>query len=86
LVLTSDFAPAGFLNPTSMTLGFSNVSPALQDSSGSIRSFTGQNAGTFAAQMVPEPTGISMGAIAIVMMSLVARHRSRSRHRNRLAA
>jgi hypothetical protein len=77
LVLQSDFGLAGFTNPTSMTLGFSNVGPSLQDLGGSIRDFTAQNAGTFAAQAVAEPTSSVMGVIAIVMMSLVARYRKR---------
>jgi hypothetical protein len=77
LILKSDFELAGFANPTSMTLGFSNVSPGLEDSTGSIRAFTGQNAGTFAASIVPEPSSMGMGAIALIAVSLMARYRRR---------
>jgi hypothetical protein len=74
LILTSDFM-TGFTNPTSMTLGFSNLEPFLHDSGGSLGGFTAQNAGTFAASVIPEPASISMGIIALVMSVLVLRRR-----------
>jgi len=78
LVLSSDFGLDGFTNPTSMTLGFSNVGPFLKDSGGSIGSFTAQNAGTFSAAAIPEPTSGLMGAISVVFMSLVLRYRKQA--------
>jgi hypothetical protein len=79
LMMKSDFELAGFMNPTSMTLAFSNVSPGLDDSTGSIRPFTGQNAGTFAANVVPEPGSLSLSVIAMAMMTIVGRYRNRKR-------
>jgi hypothetical protein len=75
LTFKSDFELAGFMNPTSMTLGFSNLGPPLQDSGGSIRGFTAQNAGTFAATAIPEPSSFSMGAIALVVSAMIWRRR-----------
>jgi hypothetical protein len=83
LVLMSSFEPAGFANPTSMTLGFSNVSPALADMSAdhSIHSFTAQNAGTFSASVVPEPSSIVLGGLAALGMAPLAIRRQRRKVR-----
>jgi hypothetical protein len=64
------------LNPTSMAVGFSNVSPFLTIASdGSIDSFVAQNAGTFGATLgqgaVPEPSSIMLSFIGIGMATAV---------------
>jgi hypothetical protein len=75
LTLTSNFAVLG--PPSSLAIGFSNVSPALHISGdSSIASFTGQNAGTISASIVaiiPEPSSLCLGSIAIVIGTLVYR-------------
>jgi len=64
LVLTSSLAQ--FANPTSMGLAFSNVSPIFTIAGdGSIASFTAQNAGTFGATIVPEPTSMALLGIGM---------------------
>ena len=62
LTLTSDFGTIGPI--TSMGITFSNVSPSLSISGdGSIASFTGQDAGTFSALSIPEPSSLILGGI-----------------------
>lgn len=76
LVLTSDFAV--FIAPTSMTMGFSNVTPSFGVTSGSISSFTAQNTGTFgAAQIVPEPATFGMACMGLVFVALAVRNSQR---------
>jgi hypothetical protein len=69
LVLTSDFAKFGL--PTSLAIGFSNVSPTLSIAhDGSIASFTAQNAGTLSAQIgvAPEPSNFLVAGIGALGM------------------
>jgi hypothetical protein len=72
LVLTSQYTL--FVPATGMSLGFTNVDPALHISGdGSIGSFTAQNAGTFSAAAmdpVPEPSTFAMASVAAVIGSL----------------
>jgi hypothetical protein len=68
LTLTSDFALLG--PPSSLSIGFSNVSPALHIAGGSIGSFTAQNAGTISASAVPEPGTLCLASCAIVIGAL----------------
>jgi hypothetical protein len=64
LVLTSSFALLG--PATSMGLGYSNVAPVLSIAAdGSIASFTAQNAGTFSATIIPEPTSFALLGIGV---------------------
>jgi hypothetical protein len=74
LVLTSSFAVFG--PASSLSIPFSNVTPALSISGGSIASFTAQDAGTLSASIVtiiPEPSSLCLGSIAIVIGTLVYR-------------
>jgi len=68
LLLTTDpFFATTFGYPTGMTIGFSNVTPALSIAGdGSIAGFTGQNAGTFSAPIVPEPGTLCLASFAVV--------------------
>jgi hypothetical protein len=74
VVFTSDFAPLGLGPPLSVTLGFSNVDPP----GNSLASFTGQNAGTFGANVIPEPSSFSLATAGLVFAWL-ALHRTRRR-------
>jgi len=71
LVLTSDFA--GLAPPSSMTIGFSNVSPPLSISGTSTASFTAQNVGTVSATIIPEPGTFCLASFAVVFGLLVYR-------------
>jgi hypothetical protein len=82
LILTSGVL-GQLLNPTSMSISFSNVSPFLTIAStnGSVDSFVAQNAGTFGATLgqgaVPEPSSIMLSFIGMGTVALVARLRAR---------
>ncbi len=72
LTMTSQYA--GLLPATGMSVGFSNVSPALSIAGdGSLAGFIAQNAGTFSATIdpVPEPSTLFMASVAVVIGSLV---------------
>jgi hypothetical protein len=61
---------------TGMSLSFSGFSPTpLAISGGSIAPFTAQNAGTFSATGVPEPSSLCLAAIAAVTGMVVVRGR-----------
>lgn len=77
LVLTSGFAT--FVSPNSMTMGFSNVTPGLGVTSGSIAPFMAQNTGTFGATVVPEPATFGMVGMGVVFVALAVRHNRRCR-------
>jgi hypothetical protein len=59
--------------PTSMTLGFSNVEPPVGLSGTTLAGFTAQNAGTFAASVIPEPASVAL--LGIGMSGLIALRR-----------
>jgi hypothetical protein len=75
LTLTSDLAT--FPSITGMALGFTNVSPPLGITDGSIASFTAQNAGTFSATAIPEPSALCLGSLAVGFGALGAYGRKR---------
>ena len=79
LTLTGDFAK--YISPTSLTLGFSNVSPALSITDGSISSFTGQFAGTIGGTIVPEPATFGMACTALIFVSAAFGRSRRFRRR-----
>jgi len=64
-----------FGNPTAMTIGFSNVTPALNidAADNTIASFTGQNSGTFSAAIVPEPGTLCLASFAVVIGAIAYR-------------
>jgi hypothetical protein len=69
LVFTSQYAV--FLPATGMSLGFSNLTPAVHISGdGSIGSFAAQNVGTFSADPIPEPSTFVLASVAAVIGSL----------------
>lgn len=76
-VLTSSFET--FIPPMSMALGFSNVALPLAIAGGSVASFTGQNAGTFSAAIVPEPSTLTLSSLAIVIGTLTYGKKRNSR-------
>jgi hypothetical protein len=66
LTFTSTLATFG--PNTGMAIGFSDVSPPLGISGGSVASFAAQNAGTFSATAaVPEPSAICLASFAVVI-------------------
>jgi hypothetical protein len=77
VVFTSDFAPLAV--PLSVTLGFSNVEPAVHLVNNSFASFTGQNTGTFGATIIPEPASLSLACTGLVFVSLAIRYARRRR-------
>ena len=64
-----------------MTVGFSNVTPPLGTTSSSISSFTGQNAATFSASIIPEPATFGMGCMGVVFVGLAVGCNRRFRQR-----
>jgi hypothetical protein len=74
LVFTSSFATFGPI--TSMAIGFSNISPSLSIAGdGSLASFTAQDAGTFGANSVPEPSTFCLASFAVVIGTFAAAYR-----------
>jgi hypothetical protein len=75
LVLTATGITFG--NPTGMTIGFSNVTPALHidTNDDSIASFKGQNSGTFSAAIVPEPSALCLASIAVAIGTIAYRRK-----------
>jgi len=73
LVLTAQGISFG--NPTAMTIGFSNITPALSidTTDSTIASFTGQNSGTFSAAVVPEPGTLCLASFAVVIGAIAYR-------------
>jgi hypothetical protein len=53
-------------------LAFSGITvpPGLSTSGGSVASFTAQGAGTFSANVIPEPSALSLASIAVVVGTL----------------
>jgi hypothetical protein len=70
LTLTSDFAT--LVNPTAVTIGFSNVSPPVSVTDGSFSSFTAQNAATISANEVVVPEPASLALLGIGMTGFLA--------------
>jgi hypothetical protein len=78
LTLTSGLVPK-ILTPTSLTLAFSDVTPGLSITGGSISSFTGQFAGTIGGTPIPEPSTLAMGCIALIFGTAALRSSRRRR-------
>ena len=73
LVLSSDIIPASeLLAPDALSLGFTNVSPALAIIGSTIAPFDASFAGTVSAS-VPEPATFGMMGVGLVALGLVRR-------------
>jgi hypothetical protein len=78
LTLSSDLAT--FPPITGMAIGFSGIG-ALGITDGSVANFTmAQNAGTFSAAAVPEPSALFLGSLAVVIGTITAYGRKRMKH------
>lgn len=75
LVLTSDVIPASeLIAPDALSLGFTNVSPALAIIGSTIAPFDASFAGTVSASAaVPEPTTLGVLGVGLVALGLVRR-------------
>lgn len=74
LVLTSDIIPASTLQaPDALSLGFTNVSPALAIIGSTIAPFDASFAGTVSASSVPEPATLGVLGVGLVALGLVRR-------------
>jgi hypothetical protein len=71
---------AAFGSDTGMSLAFTGVTPALGITGGSISSFTAQNAGTFSATIVPEPSALCLASFAAVIGTLAAYGKKRMKN------
>jgi hypothetical protein len=63
-----------FEGPLSISIEFSNISPALSITNNSMSSFTAQNSGTFTAEQIivpsPEPSSLGLASVAVVLGAL----------------
>jgi hypothetical protein len=71
---------AAFGSDTGMSLAFTGVTPPLGITGGSISSFTAQNAGTFSATIVPEPSALCLASFAAVIGTLAAYGKKRMKN------
>ena len=53
-----------------MSLSYSGITPPVSIGAGSVGSFTGQNSGTFSANIIPEPSTFCLASIALVVGAL----------------
>ena len=71
---------AAFGSDTGMSLAFTGITPPLGITGGSVASFTAQNAGTFSATIVPEPSALCLASFAAVIGTLAAYGKKRMKN------
>jgi hypothetical protein len=71
---------AAFGSDTGMALGFTGVTPTVGITDGSVASFKAQNAGTFSATIVPEPSALCLASFAAVIGTLAAYGKKRMKN------
>jgi hypothetical protein len=78
--ITFTSSMAAFGPDTGMALGFTGITPTVGITGGSISSFTAQNAGTFSATIVPEPSALCLASFAAVIGTLAAYGKKRMKN------
>lgn len=77
LLLNSSIIPANELQPPSaMSLGFTNLGPALHIVGTTIAPFTSAFAGTVSASEVPEPMSLAMLGVGLLGLGMIRHRRS----------
>ena len=71
---------AAFGPDTGMALGFTGITPTVGTTGNSVASFTAQNAGTFSATIVPEPSALCLASFAAVIGTLAAYGKKRMKN------
>jgi hypothetical protein len=80
LTFTTNIPGVTFGPITGLSLAFSDVTPPVSITSGSVSSFTASNAGTASAS-IPEPGTLWLGSTAVVIGTLAAFGRKRMKHK-----
>jgi hypothetical protein len=78
VTFTSQVATFGPI--TGMAIAFSGITPPVGISGGSVSNFTLQNAGTFSATFVPEPSALCLASFAVVIGTLAAYGKKRMKN------